>query len=138
MCPLNEIIRASYTSTRALKVVDNLSSLTISLFLKESLLLIGIRIDNDNARGTRGDGDNKVKEAKQQLDIQWEANPPESPDLNPIETIWRIVKQRLKDRGLILDPTESRRAIEEEGDKITMEEINKAIATMPDRVSAEA
>ena len=106
--------------------------------MKESLLLIGIRIDNDNARGTRGDGDNKVKEAKQQLDIQWEANPPESPDLNPIETIWRIVKQRLKDRGLILDPTESRRAIEEEGDKITMEEINKAIATMPDRVSAEA
>ena len=92
--------------------------------------------DNDNAHGTRGNADNKVKAAKRRLGIQWEANSPESPDLNPIETIWRMLKQRLKNRGLILDPTELRRAIEEEWDKITLEEINKAIATMPDHVAA--
>jgi hypothetical protein len=46
------------------------------------------------------------------------------------------VKQRLKNRGLILDLTELRRAIEEEWDKITLEEINKAISTMPDQVAA--
>ncbi|ERF69939.1 hypothetical protein EPUS_05483 [Endocarpon pusillum Z07020] len=92
--------------------------------------------DNDNAHGTRGKAENKVKKAKARLGIQWEANCPESPDLNPIESIWRLLKQRLKNRGLITDPEELRRAIEEEWDKITLEEINKAIATMPKRVAA--
>jgi transposase len=64
--------------------------------------------DNDGPHGTRGKGDNKVKKAKLRLDIKWEANPPESPDLNPIETIWRLVKQRLKNRGLIRDAIELR------------------------------
>ena len=92
--------------------------------------------DNDNSHGTRGNKDNKCKQAKQRLGIQYESNPPESPDLNPIETIWRTIKQRLKNRGLILDPTELRRAIEEEWDKITLEEINEAINSMPKRVAA--
>jgi transposase len=92
--------------------------------------------DNDNAHSTRGNKDNKLKQAKRRLGIKWEANCPESPDLNPIETIWRTIKQRLKNRGLILDPTDLRRAIEEEWDKITLEKINEAIATMPDRVTS--
>jgi hypothetical protein len=92
--------------------------------------------DNDNAHSTRGNANNKVKQAKARLGIQWEANCLESPDLNPIESIWRLLKQRLKNRGLITDPEELRRAIEEEWEKITLGEINKAIATMPDRVAA--
>ena len=92
--------------------------------------------DNDNAHGTRGVKDNKLKQAKRRLGIKWECNPPESPDLNPIETIWRMIKQRLKNRGLILDATELRRAIEEEWDKITIDDINKAISSMPARVAA--
>ncbi len=47
-----------------------------------------------------------------------------------------MIKQRLKNRGLILDPTELRRAIEEEWDKITLDEINKVISTMSERVTA--
>jgi hypothetical protein len=43
--------------------------------------------DNDNAHGTHGNANNKVKQAKARLGIQWEANCPESPDLNPIESI---------------------------------------------------
>jgi hypothetical protein len=92
--------------------------------------------DNDGAHGTRGVSDNKVKQAKKRLGIQWESNCAESPDLNPIESIWRIVKQRLKNRGPILEPADLRRAIEEEWDKITLEEINRAISTMPERVTA--
>jgi DDE superfamily endonuclease len=92
--------------------------------------------DNDNTHGTRGVGDNKIKQAKKRLGIKWEANPPELPDLNLIESIWRIIKQRLKSRGLIVDPTELRRAIEEEWNKITLEKINKTISIMPDRVTA--
>jgi DDE superfamily endonuclease len=92
--------------------------------------------DNDGTHGTRGVSDNKVKQAKKRLGIKWEANCPQSPDLNPIENIWRILKQRLKSRGIIFNERDLRRAIEEEWDKITLEEINKAIATMPERVTA--
>ncbi|ERF75957.1 hypothetical protein EPUS_01323 [Endocarpon pusillum Z07020] len=60
------------------------------------------------------------------LGIKWEMNPPTSPDLNPIETIWRIIKQRLKSRGVIFEEAVLRRAIQEEWDKITLDEINRA------------
>jgi transposase len=92
--------------------------------------------DNDNSYGTRGNVDNKCKQAKRRLDIKCESNPLESPDLNPIKTIWRTIKQRLKNRGLILDSTELRKAFQEEWDKITLEEINKAIDSMLKRVAA--
>ncbi|ERF71608.1 hypothetical protein EPUS_00597 [Endocarpon pusillum Z07020] len=98
--------------------------------------------DNDGPHGTKGKGFNKVKALKDHLGIQyhlgiqWESNPPNSPDLNPIETIWRIIKQRLKSRGVIFEEAILRRAIQEEWDKITIEEINRAISTMPDRVAA--
>jgi transposase len=92
--------------------------------------------DNDAAHGTRGQGNIKLKAAKEALGIQCESNPSESPDLNPIKTIWRIIKQRLKNRGLIVDSDELRRAIKEEWDKITIDEINKAISTMPERIRA--
>jgi hypothetical protein len=42
----------------------------------------------------------------------------------------------LKTRGPIFNPAELRKAIEEEWNKITLQEINKAISTMPDRVIA--
>jgi DDE superfamily endonuclease len=91
--------------------------------------------DNDNSHGTLGVKDNKCKQAKRRLGIKCESNPPQSPDLNPIETIWRTIKQRLKNRGLILDGTQLRRAIQEEWDNITLEEINRAIDSMPKRVA---
>jgi transposase len=91
--------------------------------------------DNDNSHSTRGVKDNKCKQAKRRLGIKCESNPPESSDLNPIKTIWRTIKQRLKNRGLILDGTELRRAIQEEWDNITLEEINRAIESMPKRVA---
>ena len=62
-------------------------------------------------------------------------NPVNSPDLNPIETIWRIIKQYLKSRGVIFEEVMLRRAIQEEWDKITLDDINKAISTMSDRVA---
>jgi DDE superfamily endonuclease len=92
--------------------------------------------DNDGPHGTRGKTYNKVKQAKTRLGIKWEANPPNSPDLNPIESIWRTIKQRLNNRGVINKVGQLRRAIEEEWDKLTMEEINKACATMTARIEA--
>jgi hypothetical protein len=40
--------------------------------------------DNDQPHGTRGNTNNKCKQAKTRLGIKWEANPPQSPDLNQL------------------------------------------------------
>ena len=92
--------------------------------------------DNDGLHETKDKRFNKVKALKVHLGIQWEMNPPNSSDLNPIKTIWRIIKQRLKSRGVIFEEAILCRAIQEEWDKITIKEINKTISTMPDRVAA--
>jgi transposase len=51
-------------------------------------------------------------------------HPPQSPDLNPIEGIWNIVKQRLCRR--IFDSKEQmKEALQEEWDKIILKEIQE-------------
>lgn len=63
--------------------------------------------------------------------------PASSPDLNPIEHVWRSMKQRIYQRNP--RPTSNallRAAIQEEWDLITNEEIASIIQTMPARVAA--
>jgi DDE superfamily endonuclease len=73
--------------------------------------------DNDKAYGTAGAGPNMVKTHKEKLQIRWLANPANSPDLNPIEKIWRIIKQRLKNRGGLLLWRSSERLCRRNGTK---------------------
>ena len=89
--------------------------------------------DNDGAHGTRGKRNNAIKRLKKAHGINWACNPAFSPDLNPIEGCWRIIKQRIKTRGLIWDDVTLKAAIEEEWDRLTLAEINKLINTMPHR-----
>jgi transposase len=98
----------------------------------ENLILVE---NNDGPHGTKGESDNKVKQVKIKLNIKWEAQPSNSPDLNPIKTIWRIIKQRLKNRGVIFTVEELKQAIQVEWEVIIIKEINKAISTMPGRVT---
>jgi hypothetical protein len=42
----------------------------------------------------------------------------------------------LKSRGVIFTVEALKQAIQEEWDKLTIEEVNKAISTMPDRVTS--
>ena len=63
--------------------------------------------------------------------------PASSPDLNPIEHVWRLMKDRIHRRSP--RPTTNillRQAIQEEWDAITSEEIASLIASMPSRVEA--
>jgi hypothetical protein len=59
-------------------------------------------------------------------------HPPQSPDLNPIEACWNIMKPRIRKRTW-RTLEELKAILQEEWDKITMEEIRARIAEMPQR-----
>jgi hypothetical protein len=86
--------------------------------------------DGDPSHGIKKDG-----LARELKNANWITNikhPAQSPDLNPMEGIWNIIKQRLRRRVLRTDE-EWRAAIEEEWGKITLEEIRDRIRDMPRR-----
>jgi hypothetical protein len=78
-----------------------------------------------------------VARYKAKIGIPWYANSPRSPDLNIIENVWRILKQRLKQalrtrRGLDMEGV--KRLILNLWDDIDIEDINTLVSSMPDRI----
>ena len=63
------------------------------------------------------------------ISFPWSA---QSPDLNPIEGIWNIIKPRLR-RRIFDSEADMKAALQEEQDKITIAEIRHRIADMPRR-----
>ena len=86
--------------------------------------------DGDPSHGMRKRG--QAQEYKEAHNIQNLVHPAQSPDLNPIEGIWNIIKQRLR-RRIFDSEQEMKDALQEEWDKITIEEIQDRIADMPRR-----
>ena len=92
--------------------------------------LVYLQEDGDPSHGIR-----KAGLAKQLKDANWIVNhqhPAQSPDLNLIEAIWNIIKQRLRRRVFYSDE-EMKKALQEEWDKITLQEIRSRISDMPSR-----
>jgi transposase len=59
-------------------------------------------------------------------------HPPQSPDLNPMEACWNILKQRARKR-VFHSLEEYKQVMQDEWSKITIEEVRARIAEMPDR-----
>ena len=89
--------------------------------------------DGDPSHGMRKRG--LAEEYKEAHNIKNLKHPAQSPDLNPIEAIWNIIKQRLHCRIFNSDK-EVKAAIQEEWDKITLKEIRSRILNMPGRCIA--
>ena len=79
--------------------------------------------DNDGSHGTRSKGNNLAKQYKKDHNITCIIHPAQSPDLNPIEACWNIIKIRIRHK-VWTDLEELKRALQEEWDKITMDEIH--------------
>jgi hypothetical protein len=59
-------------------------------------------------------------------------HPPQSPDLNPIEACWNIIKQRIRHK-VWNDIEELKQALQDEWTKVTIQKIRARIAEMPNR-----
>jgi len=86
--------------------------------------------DNDPSHGTRKRGlATCFKEANW---IDSFVHPPQSPDLNPMEGVWNILKQRVR-RRTWKNLEELKEVLQDEWSKITMQEIRARISEMPQR-----
>ena len=89
--------------------------------------------DNDSSHGTRSKN-NVARKLKEANSIKTLCHPAQSPDLNPSEGIWNILKQRVRKRyGDWRTIDELKQVILEEWDKITLDEIRRRISEMPAR-----
>ena len=88
----------------------------------------------DGASAHTADISKSARQAFSVVTLIW---PSWSPDLNPIEHIWGIIKKRIRERPIQPSTTaEMRVAVLEEWDKITPENLYRILATMPDRMAA--
>ena len=86
--------------------------------------------DNDGSHGTRSI-ENYCREYKEEMELDYIKDwPPNSPDLNPIENVWRILKSRVKLHHSMTHQ-QLRKAIEKEWNNISYEEINEVIFGRP-------
>lgn len=87
--------------------------------------------DNDPSHGTRSE----INVARTFKAVNWLStltHPPQSPDLNPAEGCWNILKQRVR-RRRYKDLVELKAIILEEWEQISMNEFKDRIREMPDR-----
>ena len=84
--------------------------------------------DGDPSHGNKSTN-NPCYRMKRAADLWILTHPAQSPDLNPIEAIWQIMKQRLRG-GRWKTVEEFKAAIQREWDRITLAQIRRRIREM--------
>lgn len=87
--------------------------------------------DNDSSHGTRSTL-NYAQLFRERHDIQSLNHPGQSPDLNLMEAVWNILKQRVRKRRW-RTKDDLKRVLLEEWKEISQEEIQKRVEEMPER-----
>lgn len=87
--------------------------------------------DGDPSHGKRSQN-NPAELLRQGADLLILVHPPQSPDLNPIEAIWMIVKKRLRGKKWS-SVAQFKADLSAEWDKITLAQIRRRIREMPRR-----
>ena len=91
--------------------------------------------DNDRSHGhTRFDRPNTIQDRiKRDANIKTIEHPPISPDVNPQEAVWNILKEKVKAR-IWTTLAEYKQVIEEEYSLITLDQIRRRILEIPERM----
>ena len=76
-----------------------------------------------------------LRESKKELGIPRHDRLAQSPDLNPIENVWRIMKQRIKARTYFPGTVnEMRKAVQQEWARLRPVDFNQFVDSMPERI----
>jgi hypothetical protein len=86
----------------------------------------------DNAPCHGSQSAKRFLEARSVNTLKWPSN---SPDLNPIENLWALLKRRVAERAP-KSLVELKRVLAEEWDRIPQETINNLVSSMPRRLDA--
>ena len=86
--------------------------------------------DGDGSHGLRKKG--PAQDLRDAHCIQSLAHPPQSPDLNPIEACWNVIKQRARQKSWE-SIEELKQVLQAEWTALSQEEVQKRIEEMPER-----
>ena len=76
--------------------------------------------------------DGVARQVKRRYNVENLVHPAQSPDLNPIEGVWNILKQRVRQRSWTT-VEELKAVLRDEWSKITLDDIRKRIDEWPER-----
>lgn len=106
----------------------------LDFYCEKSLELGEVYFQQDNARCHASKSTKKWLERNA---IMVFPHPPSSPDVNPMENLWAELKRRIRSRPRLPTSVEElKRAVLEAWDSLTVEDINKFVGSMPNRVQA--
>ena len=87
--------------------------------------------DNDRYHGNQAPENSHIRKTKRELKINLRANPRNSPDVNPIEMIWRCIKQRIKRLPPAMTQSQLWRQMLYEWNRVTLQECKRYIDELP-------
>ena len=91
-----------------------------------------LTFQQDNAPAHRSERTRKWFNAKKIPLLQW---PPQSPDMNLIESIWNVIGRRINSRNILpASLSELKLIIKEEWERISQKELEDLIKSMPKRL----